>query len=74
MWNDEITRSRDVYHEGNLNLNVPIPDKVKKLSQIFIFTLLCGTSKGSMKALKECENKSLTQFLFEYSFQKWTGL
>ena len=33
-------------------LNVPIPDKVKKLSQIFIFTLLCGASKGFMKALK----------------------
>ena len=27
-------------------------DKVKKLSYIFIFTLLCGTSKGFMKAFK----------------------
>ena len=34
-----------------LTLNVPIPDKVKNLSQVFIFTLLCGTSKGFMKAL-----------------------
>ena len=23
---------------------------------------------------KKCENKNLTQFLFQYSFQKWTGL
>ena len=28
------------------------PDKVKKLSEIFIFTLLCGASKGLMKTLK----------------------
>ena len=36
----------------HLTLNGPIPDKVKKLSQIFIFTLLCGASKGFMKAFK----------------------
>ena len=36
---------------GNLTLNVPIPNKVKRLSYIFIFTLLCGASKGFMKAL-----------------------
>ena len=35
-----------------LTLNGPIPGKGKKLSQIFIFTLLCGASKGFMKALK----------------------
>ena len=35
-----------------LTLNGLIPDKVKKLSEIFIFTLLCGASKGFMKALK----------------------
>ena len=35
-----------------LTLPVPIPDKEKKLSQIFIFALLCGVSKGFMKALK----------------------
>ena len=33
-------------------LNVPIPDKAKKLSYIFIFTLLCGASEGFMKDLK----------------------
>ena len=38
----------------SLTLNVPIPDKVKKL--------------------KKCENENLTQFLFQYSFQKWTSL
>ena len=43
---------------SHLTLNVPIPDKVKKLSQIFIFTLLCGASKGFMKALKECEKNT----------------
>ena len=41
-----------------LTLPVQIPDKEKKLSQIFTFTLLCGASKGFMKAL--CENKNLT--------------
>ena len=35
-----------------LTLPVPIPDEKKKLSQIFIFTFLCGTSKGFMKTLK----------------------
>ena len=35
-----------------LTLNVPVPDKVKKLSQILIFTLLRGASKGFMKTLK----------------------
>ena len=37
---------------SKLTLNVPVPDKVKKLSEIFIFTLLCGASKGFMKALR----------------------
>ena len=35
-----------------LNLPVPIPDEEKKLSWIFIFTLVYGASKGFMKALK----------------------
>ena len=33
-----------------LTFTGPIPDEEKKLSQIFIFTLLCGASKGFMKA------------------------
>ena len=33
-------------------LPVSIPDEEKKLTQIFIFTLLWGASKGFMKALK----------------------
>ena len=33
-----------------LTRNVLIPDKVKKLSYIFIFTRLCGASKGFIKA------------------------
>ena len=39
-----------------LTLNVPILDKVKKLSYIFIFTLLCGAPKGFMKAFKAFKN------------------
>ena len=36
-----------------LTLPTPIPDKEKKLTEIFIFiSLLCGASKGFMKALK----------------------
>ena len=31
---------------------VPVPDKEKKLTSIFIFTLLCGASKGFIKVLK----------------------
>ena len=35
-----------------LPLSVPIHDEEKKLSSMFIFTLLCGASKGFMKVLK----------------------
>ena len=35
-----------------LTLPVPIPNEEKKLTSIFLFTLLCGASKGFMKALK----------------------
>ena len=35
-----------------LPLPVPIPDEEKKLTEIFIFTLLCGALKGFMKAFK----------------------
>ena len=31
----------------NLTLSVPIPDEERKLTSIFIFTPLCGASKGS---------------------------
>ena len=47
-------------------LPAPILDEEKKLSQIFIFTLLCGTTK-------KCKNKNLTYFFFQYNFQKCTG-
>ena len=39
-------------HETCLNLPVPSPGESKKISYIFIFTLLCDTSKSFMKALK----------------------
>ena len=35
-----------------LTLPAPIPDKEKKINLNFFFTLLCGASKGFMKALK----------------------
>ena len=35
-----------------LTLPAPIPGKERKLTLIFIFTLLCGASKGFMKAFK----------------------
>ena len=35
-----------------LTLPVHIPNEEKKLTSIFIFTLLCGGSKGFMKAFK----------------------
>ena len=35
-----------------LALLVPIPDEAKKLTLIFVFTLLCGASKSFMEALK----------------------
>ena len=39
--------------EPILTLPVPIPDEEKKLSYIFIFTLLCGPSIGFIKTLKD---------------------
>ena len=36
----------------DLTLPIPILDEEKKFSQFFIFALLCGASKGFMKALK----------------------
>ena len=66
-----------------LTVPVPIPDEEKKLTWIFIFVLLCGTSKDFMKALKaflksfqapqRSENKNLSWFLFYYNFLKCTG-
>ena len=38
-----------------ISLNVPIPDEKKKLT--LISTLLCGASKGFMKALSSVEIK-----------------
>ena len=35
-----------------LTLPVPIPDEERKLTSIFNFILLCGASKGFMKAFK----------------------
>ena len=35
-----------------LNIPVPIPNEEKKISQIFVSTLLSGASKGFMKTFK----------------------
>ena len=55
----------------NLTLPIPILDEEKTFSQIFIFALLCGASKGFYEGLKglhktfcatakKCENKDLS--------------
>ena len=38
--------------EADFTLPLPIPSKKRKLTQIFIFTLLCGASNCFMKAFK----------------------
>ena len=38
--------------QGCLTLPAPISDEEKKLTQIFIFALPCGASKGFMKTFK----------------------
>ena len=35
---------------------------------------LKGLHKTFWGTTKKCENKNLTQFSFQYNFQKWTGL
>ena len=53
----------EVYEHGFevlevLTLNVPIPDKKKKINNLnFHLTLLCGASKGFVKALKALKFK-----------------
>ena len=47
-----ITKKKVVFDISLLTFPMPIPDKEKQLCLIFIFTLLCGASRGFMKALK----------------------
>ena len=51
-----IERGKTIIHKTQINgiliLAIPILDEEKKLRSIFIFILLCGASKGFMKALK----------------------
>ena len=42
----------DYSHVGFLTFPVPTTDEQKKLSQIFIFTFLCGAWKGLIRALR----------------------
>ena len=67
-----ITKKKVVFDISLLTFPMPIPDKGKQLCLTFIFTLLCGASRGFMKALKvflktfwgstkKCENKKLKQ-------------
>ena len=39
-----------ILHKTSFTLPAPIPDEEKKLTLTFILTLLCGASKGFMKA------------------------
>ena len=48
-----------VYCNCLLTLPAPTPDKQKKLTQIFIFTLLCEALKGFLKAFNVCLMKIL---------------
>ena len=62
-----------------LTLNVPIPNKVKKIKLNFYFHTSLWCLKRSVKIKIEVPQRSvkkkfLTQFLFQYNFQKWTGL
>ena len=65
LWTDRRMDGRtDGQKDTILSLNVPIPDKKKKLTEIFILTLLCGASEGLHKTFqgttKKCENKNLS--------------
>ena len=55
-----------------LIFNGPIPDKKKKLTQVFIFALLFGASKGFMKAFEAPQRsvniKSQVNFYFNTTF------
>ena len=67
------------YTDDNLfNPSRPNLGRREKFKLNFFFTLLCGASKGFMKAFlhktfrgttKKYENKNLTLFLFQYNFQ-----
>ena len=56
----------------------PNPGQREKIKLNFYFHTFLWCLKGLHKTFwgttKKCENKNLTQFLFQYSFQKWTGL
>ena len=61
-----------------LTLPIPIPDEEKKLTWIFILTVLYGASKGFMKALKALSRfffgwncVSITYVLKNYKWNKW---
>ena len=49
-----------------LNHLSPIPDEEKKSSKIFIFALLCGSSK-------KFENKNLIFISIQFSGMHWMG-
>ena len=43
--------SEFIFSQWQITLPVSIPDEEKKLTEIYVFTLLCGASKGFMKVL-----------------------
>ena len=47
----QCCKLNESFRSWRLTLHVPISEEEKKLSYIFTSTLLCGASKGFMKAL-----------------------
>ena len=45
---DTLLPSFITFRDSCLTLPAPIPDEEKKLTYIFIFTFVCGSSKGFM--------------------------
>ena len=51
MWlNPLVPGARNLYSQYYLTLSLPMMNEERSLTYIFIFTLLCGASKGFMKA------------------------
>ena len=50
---DTLLPSFITFRDSCLTLPAPIPDEEKKLTYIFIFTFLCGSSKGFTMHQKE---------------------